>query len=201
MVPLAAPARSFVGLYRPQRTKTVGCGASPGGVSFRNARRCGQLTATCWQGTQKRACGRISSRWIGMYCLAAFAAAISDPRVGLCGVGQGLAARLELGERQGRGRPRTSSPGMGRRVHGPVTEEPQEGQVTAGSVVEAAIQSPGGKGGRRPTGRGDAVQVYVVAGRLPLPPVVRQARAAVATAEWSRSPSSRQDRGAPRHVS
>jgi len=62
-------------------------------------------------------------------------------------------------------------------VRDAVTAVPGVRQVTAGSVVEVATQYPGGKvpGVRL---AGDTVEVHVVVGRLPLQPVVRQARAA-----------------------
>lgn len=58
-----------------------------------------------------------------------------------------------------------------------VTAVPGVSQVRAGSVVEVATLYPGGKvpGVRLAP---DAVEVHVVVDRLPLQPVVRQARAA-----------------------
>lgn len=62
-------------------------------------------------------------------------------------------------------------------VRDAVTAVPGVRQVRAGSAVEVATQYPGGKvSGVRVSG--EMVEVHVVVGRLPLQPVVGQARAA-----------------------
>ncbi|GAA4440462.1 hypothetical protein [Phytohabitans houttuyneae] len=62
-------------------------------------------------------------------------------------------------------------------VRDAVTAVPGVRQVRAGSAVEVATQYPGGKvSGVRVSG--ETVEVHVVVGRLPLQPVVGQARAA-----------------------